>query len=99
MQEIFYHGTSTGAMKEGTYKLLPPSVTGTISEQGRKKNLDKVFFTKDKGLAQIYAGRAKNVFGGEPVVYRVIPMDKIETIDDRKGASVYMTTWGFLEKI
>jgi len=38
---------------------LPPANTGNISEKGRKKNLDKVFFTKDLKSAKIYADRAK----------------------------------------
>lgn len=99
MPRVFYHGTSTAVIKECEYYLLPPSVTGIIQEAGRKKNLDKVFFTADYGLAQIYAGRAKNRFGGEPVVYRVIPMGEVTVVDDRPGASVYMTDWAFIEKL
>lgn len=80
--------------------MLPPVVTGKLQEKGRKKNLDKVFFTADKGLAKIYAGRAKNVFGGNPVIYRVIPMgEEVEIINNAKGATVYMTEWAFLEKV
>jgi hypothetical protein len=93
---MFYHGTSDAVFKG--HKLLPPSETGVISEQGRKKNLDKVFFTSDYGLAKIYAGRAINVFGGSPVVLRVIPMDDVETINSTKGASVYCTSWAFVEE-
>jgi len=75
---IYYHGTSTAVMSDEEYVLLPPSMTGIIQEVGRKKNLDKVFFTADLGLAQIYAGRAKNRFGGDPIVYRIIPMGEIK---------------------
>ena len=96
---MYFHGSTDAVLKDGEYVLLPPSVTGVIQEEGRKKNLDKVFFTADYGLAKIYAGRARQRFGGNPVVYRVIPMGKVETIDERPGASVYMAEWAFIEKI
>ena len=71
VNEAYYHGTST-LFKPGEY-ILPPSETGNVSEKGRKKNLDKVFFTKDLGSAKIYAGRAKHSLGGEPKVYLIEP--------------------------
>ena len=37
------------------------SLTGRLSEEGRKKNLDRVFFTSSIGSARIYAGRAAAV--------------------------------------
>ena len=54
--KVFYHGSCTAAGIENL--LLPPEVSNTISERGRNKNLDRVFFTEDLGLAKIYAGRA-----------------------------------------
>lgn len=96
---MYFHGSTDAVLKDGEYVLLPPSVTGIIQEEGRKKNLNKVFFTADYGLAKIYAGRACRRFGGNPVIYRVIPMGKIEIIDERPGASVYMADWAFIEKL
>lgn len=59
----FYHGScSLAGIKN---MLVPPSDTNVLSEQGRKKNLDRIFFTKDIGLARIYAGRASRSIGGE----------------------------------
>lgn len=75
--------------------LMPPNVTGVIQERGRKKNLDKVFFTKDLGTAKIYAGRSKNVNGGNPKIYRVIPMGEVTKINDL----TYMADWAFIEEI
>tara|TARA_R110000744_G_scaffold9052_9_gene29498 strand:+ start:525 stop:836 length:312 start_codon:yes stop_codon:yes gene_type:complete len=84
--DTYYHGTSR---KLSGY-ITPPVEHGLeIQERGRKKNLDKVFITKDIGSAKIYAGRAKNVFGGKPVIYIVEPQGKIETINDTKGTTVY----------
>jgi hypothetical protein len=93
----FFHGSSTAAGIE--HKLLPPSETDVLSEQGRKKNLDRVFFTADKGLAKVYAGRAARSVGGEPVLYRVVaPVDTVCLRDDA-GASVYHASWAFVEII
>lgn len=97
MRKTFYHGTST-ACGIG-YMLMPPVVTSVLSEEGRKRNLDRVFFTEDPGSARIYAGRARARFGGEAVVYRVIPMGPIECLSDRAGTSVYMAEWAFVELI
>lgn len=75
--EMYYHGTSTGVLIDHENPIgemiIPPSESGVIQEQGRKKNLNKVFFTKNPGSAWIYAGRTKNVLGGEPIVYIVEP--------------------------
>ena len=88
----FYHGSS---VLQGQHKLLPPNLTGVIQEKGRKKNLDKVFFTPDLGTANIYAGRSKNVNGGQPKVYRCIPMGDVTKINDL----TYMCDWAFIEPI
>ena len=92
----FYHGTSTAVGID--YRLLPPAVTGVIEEVGRKKNLDKVFFTSDLGSARIYAGRAVSKFGGRAVIYRVIPMGEVECLHDSPGTSVYFAPGAFVEK-
>lgn len=93
----FYHGTSSSA--NINYKLLPPIHSGVISEIGRKKNLDKVFFTKDKGLAKIYSGRACRSYGGSPKLYRVIIPENVECMNDTAGASVYYADSAFVEEI
>lgn len=94
---IFYHGSCTEASIENM--LIPPANTNVISEKGRKKNLDRVFFTTDIGLAKIYAGRASRSIGGEPVLYRVVsPVDTV-CMNDAPGASVYHAAWAFCEEI
>ena len=98
MEEVtFFHGSSS-AVKLG-HMLLPPSITGVIQEEGRRRNLSRVFMTRDIGSARIYAGRAVARFGGSPVVYRVIPMGRVETLHENKGSSVYMTEWAFVEEL
>jgi len=97
LDQVFYHGTSSNCGIQ--HILMPPLETKIISEKGRKKNLDKVFFSSDIGLAKVYAGRACSQFGGEPKVYRVIPMSKVECINDSKGASVFLSDWAFVEEI
>lgn len=96
---LFYHGTSTNVVPKGTLKCLPYNCTGNIQEKGRKKNLDKIFFTDSYKSALIYAGRSVNQFGGEPIVYRLIPMGEIEKINDIVGSKVYAAKWGFFEEI
>ena len=88
---MYYHGTSIDL----GHKLLSPSITGVIQEVGRKKNLNKVFFTDNKGLAKIYSGRSKNVNGGIKRLYRVIPMAEVTCLS--KG--VYFCDWAFVEEI
>jgi hypothetical protein len=95
--KTFYHGTTTQARIE--HMLLPPQNTSIISEKGRKKNLDRVFFTEDIGLAKIYAGRAARSIGGQPVVYRVVSPVDMQTLSDAQGATVYHAQWAFCEKI
>ena len=94
---MFFHGTSSECLKD--HFLLPPSATGVLSEKGRKKNLDRVFFTADIGSAKIYAGRACRQFGGTPVIYRVIPMTEVECINADHGSSVFHSGWAFVEPI
>ena len=96
---MYYHGSSSVVLTDGTFKLLPPCVTGVLSEKGRKTHLDKVFFTKDLGSARIYAGSARQIFGDRPVLFRVIPMGRVECLNDSPGTSVYMTDWAFVEPL
>lgn len=93
----FYHGSCTLGLQGDM--LLPPSETMTISEKGRKKNLDRVFFTKDIGLAKIYAGRAARSIGGEPTLYRVVAPVDVQCLSDVEGATVYHAAWAFVEKM
>lgn len=93
----FYHGSCSLGLKGDM--LLPPEMTNTISEKGRKKNLDRVFFTKDKGLAKVYARRAVNSIGGVPKLYRVVaPVDTV-FMSETPGATVYHAAWAFVEEI
>jgi hypothetical protein len=91
LKEMFYHGTSTILGLEPGMTLLPPDQTEKISEKGRKKNLDKVFFTKDIGSAKIYAGRAVNQFGGKPTIFSIEPVGEIELINPTPGSTVFMS--------
>ena len=85
----FYHGTAR-KFRIGE-ALVPPKEHGfEISEKGRKKNLDKVFFTSDVGSAKIYARRAVNSYGGIPHIYEVeVPNVDIEVINPTPGTTVY----------
>lgn len=95
--KVFYHGSSSNANID--FMLCPPDVTGVLSEVGRKKNLGRVFFTEDIGLAKIYAGRAARSYGGEPKLYQVIsPVDLVQ-MNETKGATVYHAAWAFCEEI
>ncbi len=84
---VFFHGSST--INSSEFMLLPPNNTGIIQEKGRKKNLDKVFFTMDKGTANIYAGRSYNQNGGQKKIFRVIPMGDIYKINEFTFCSDY----------
>jgi len=89
LSQVFYHGTNKD-FGAGDY-VEPPSITDNISEKGRKKNLDKVFFTLDKGSARIYAGRAVQSAGtGSPQIYTVQPMGDVEWVNKTPGTTVLM---------
>lgn len=90
---ILYHGTSSEEIKD---EILPYTITGNIQEKDRKKNLDKVFFSKSKKSANIYAGRAFNTYGGIKVVHSVIPVGDIETINSAVGTEVYMSDYAIV---
>lgn len=86
----YYHGTSNDSI---TDSILPPSTTGCLSEVGRKKNLDKVFFTTSYKSAMIYAKRASNVYGGTPRVLCVEPVGDIVCLNGNKGTEVYYSNY------
>lgn len=95
---MFYHGTSVN-LKVGDF-ILPPQVTQVMQERGRKKNLDKVFFTSDYKSAIVYAGRAGNSIGGNNrYVYSVIPVGDLECINANPGTSVFMATAAVIIKV
>lgn len=90
---ILYHGTSNTDIKK---EVLPPKQTDVLSEKGRKKNLDKVFFTKSYKSAEIYAGRSYNSYGGVKRVLPVIPVGKVETLNDQPGSEVFMSDYAIV---
>lgn len=83
----FFHGSSA-SLKPGDL-VLPPEKTGKLSESGRKKNLDLVFFTRDPRSAVIYAGRATQSLGGVASVYLVEPQGPIQELNATPGTTVY----------
>lgn len=87
---IYYHGTSNSQIKD---KVLPPSLTGCISEVGRKKNLDQVFFTTSYKSALIYAKRAANQYGGIARVLEVEPIGEICCLNANAGTEVYHSNY------
>jgi hypothetical protein len=89
-QTKYYHGTSNNNI---TDKILPPSVTGCLSEVGRKKNLNKVFFTTSYKSAMIYAQRAANVYGGAVRVLEVQPVGEITCLNSSVGTEVYYSDY------
>jgi hypothetical protein len=99
LKETFYHGTSTVVGLKPGMHLLPPNQTEKISEKGRHKNLDKVFFTKDVGSAKIYAGRAVQQFGGNPTIFKVEPEGQVELLNPTPGSTVYMSSSAKISQI
>lgn len=98
-QEIktFYHGSCSSAGIKN--KLLPPEITNVISEKGRNKNLNRVFFTEDLNLAKIYAGRASKSIGGDPVLFRVVMPIDVVCMDSTKGTTIYHAEYAFCERL
>lgn len=84
----FYHGTSSALGITTT--LLPPENSARLAELGRKRNLDKVFFTRDKRSANIYARKAVKRFGGKPVVLQIVPKGCIVVLQAAPGTTVFM---------
>lgn len=90
---ILYHGTSNNSIVK---EVLPPNQTNTISEKGRKKNLDKVFFTRTYKSAEIYAGRSYNSYGGIKRVLPVIPVGRVEILNTEPGTEVFMSDYAIV---
>lgn len=90
MHHTYYHGTSNNSI---TDRILPSSTTGCLSELGRKKNLDKVFFTTSYKSAMIYATRAANVYGGIPRVLCVKPVGDVVCLNATKGTDVFYSDY------
>lgn len=86
--QYYFHGTSSALGITDT--LQPPAKSDRLSEVGRKKNLDKVFFTRDAKSAEIYAKKAVKQFGGEPIVYMIRPVGEITVVQDTPGTTVFM---------
>jgi len=85
-KQTYYHGTANDSIID---MILPPTVTGCIQEVGRKKNLNKVFFTTSYKSAMIYAKRASNQYGGNPRVLVVDPIGDIVCLNATPGTEVY----------
>lgn len=68
---IYYNGTSSALNIKR--RILPPSVTGILREDWRKKYIDKVFFTTSPLSAAKFAKKAVTKYGGEPMIFRVSP--------------------------
>lgn len=87
---LYYHGTSSALGIDSM--LLPPEASNKLSEVGRKKNLDKVFFTRDRRSAEIYAHKAVKVFGGQPVILQVSPVGSVDVLQSTPGTTVLMAS-------
>lgn len=85
---MYYHGTSSALGI--TEFLLPPEQSARLSEFGRKRNLDKVFFTLDVGSAKIYARKAAKRFGGKPLILKVNPIGEVTVLQATPGTTVLM---------
>lgn len=76
-EKPFYHGTTT-ALEIGDF-ILPPKQTGKQTEP-RVQRRGKIFLTQDLDYAYQYANIATKKWGGEPVVYEVIPDGYVKQI-------------------
>lgn len=96
----YWHGSSSNLLPDGSYRLLPPTATGKITEADRQQRRDQVFFTTSKAYARIYAMRACRLYGGQPVVRRVIPArNEVVCLNAMKGSEVYFAPSAFIEAI
>lgn len=95
----YWHGSSSNLLPDGSYRLLPPTDTGKITEADRQQRRDQVFFTTSKAYARIYAMRACRLYGGQPVVRRVIPArNEVVCLHATKGCEVYHAPAAFLSE-
>lgn len=69
--QTYYHGTSTAL--NISFRIYPPDVTGVIREDIRIGNRNVIYVTPSYDLAYNFAKKAVKKFGGEPIVYKVIP--------------------------
>ena len=69
--QSYYHGTSD--VFNIPFRIYPPEATGVIREEIRVGNRDVVYVTPSYDLAYKYALKAVDKFGGNPIVYEVIP--------------------------
>lgn len=76
----YYHGT-TDLLPIGN-TLLPPSKTGYLREDFRRKLHDVVFLTDSLMSAEGYAKKAVMTYGGNPCVYEVEPVGEVTKIND-----------------
>lgn len=95
-----FHGTSDiflpSIKKSG---LKPPDCTGNITEK-RKDNKSLVFLTDERTYAEVYALRAANKFGGNPIVLICDVEAALERIKrGRKTTQYYMVKWNDLVEI
>lgn len=70
---MYYHGTSDFLKITNGY-ILPAIETDILREEYRKDKLDVVFTTKSLISARRYAVLASKKYGGNPVVYKVKPI-------------------------
>lgn len=85
MKPEYYHGTSS-ALKIRKL-ILPPSETGILREEWRKKYIDKVFFTTSPLSAAKFAKKAVVKYGGEPIIFRVLPRGAVWHINTNEYVS------------
>lgn len=69
-RQKYYHGTSTVFQLDS---IQPPEQTGNKREGFRNYNDDVVYVTTSFGSARSYAFKAANQYGGQSVVYEVLP--------------------------
>lgn len=97
----FYHGTNQ-RFAPGDL-ILPRSVTGAQSAHHYKdsdKNFnqpDVAYATEDRNAADVFAGATASVYGGEPYVYRVTPINGDDLTYDYgvSDGSAYASKTGF----
>lgn len=92
---VLYHGTTSQHNIGSDNKIVPYSQSGNVTEPGRKKNLDRIFLTPDFSYAKVYAGRAVRLWKGNPVVYRVIPLNA-QLLKSGQGSVIVTADGGFV---
>ena len=73
-EQIYYHGTSNIFEIQ---EILPASETRNLRESFRKNKTNVVFITDSYISAYQYAKKASNQYGGDPIVYQVLPDEYI----------------------